>query len=157
MYTVHSIVSSVHPYQVMFLYKVLNSHIIFSVSFNRLSSQHNEGLLCSRLCRSGFCQEHQDWSAGVWILWWVGGLFRRNRFDSFFPDGSAEPGTLDTASVEPFPIVVATGESITLSVQLTLNEPVPVGAQVSIKIKKEGLIDIPLPCLEIDGLHLGSW
>merc|ERR1712215_264868 len=73
-----------------------------------------------------------------------------------FCDGSAEPGTIDNASVEPFPIVLATGETITLSVQLTLNEPVPVGAQVSLKIKKEGLIDVPFPCLEIDGLHIGS-
>merc|ERR1719427_1269578 len=59
-------------------------------------------------------------------------------------------------SVEPFPVVIATGETISLSVQLTLNEPVPVGAQVSLKIKKEGVIPIPFPCLEIDGLHLGS-
>eukprot|EP00091_Calanus_sinicus_P013947 TRINITY_DN30_c0_g1_i25.p1 TRINITY_DN30_c0_g1~~TRINITY_DN30_c0_g1_i25.p1 ORF type:complete len:108 (-),score=45.33 TRINITY_DN30_c0_g1_i25:67-390(-) len=62
-----------------------------------------------------------------------------------FCDGSAEPASLDMISVEPFPIVIATGETITLSVQLTLNEPVPEGAQVSLKIKKEGLIDIPLP------------
>merc|ERR1711872_552928 len=67
-----------------------------------------------------------------------------------FCDGSAEPGSIDNASVEPFPIVLATGETITLSVQLTLNEPIPVGAQVSLKIKKEGLIDVPFPCLEIE-------
>merc|ERR1739838_306701 len=64
-----------------------------------------------------------------------------------FCDGSAEPATIDIATVEPFPVVIATGETISLSVQLTLNEPVPVGAQVS---------PIPFPCLEIDGLHLGS-
>merc|ERR1711872_192872 len=73
-----------------------------------------------------------------------------------FCDGSAEPGSIDNASVEPFPIVLATGETITLSVQLTLNEPIPVGTQVSLKIKKEGLIDIPFPCLEVEGLHIGS-
>merc|ERR1711964_116319 len=65
-----------------------------------------------------------------------------------FCDGSAEPATIDTATVEPFPIVVATGETITLSVQITLNEVVPAGAQVSLKIKKEGLIPVPIPCLE---------
>ena len=74
-----------------------------------------------------------------------------------FADGSAEPAAIDTATVEPFPIVVATGETITLSVQITLNEVVPAGAQVSLKIKKEGLIPVPIPCLEIDGLHIGSW
>merc|ERR1711910_232557 len=73
-----------------------------------------------------------------------------------FCDGSAEPASIDAASVEPFPIVVATGETITLSVQITLNEVVPAGAQVSLKIKKEGLIPVPIPCLEIDGLHIGS-
>jgi len=73
-----------------------------------------------------------------------------------FCDGSAEPAAIDTATVEPFPIVVATGETITLSVQITLNEVVPAGAQVSLKIKKEGLIPVPIPCLEIDGLHIGS-
>merc|ERR1712098_813963 len=35
-------------------------------------------------------------------------------------------------------------------------EEVPVGTQVSLKIKKEGLIDIPFPCLEVEGLHIGS-
>merc|ERR1711875_194921 len=33
-----------------------------------------------------------------------------------FCDGSAEPASIDNASVEPFPIVVATDETITLSV-----------------------------------------
>ena len=33
---------------------------------------------------------------------------------------------------------------------------IPPGATVSLKIKKEGIVDIPLPCLEIDGAHLGS-
>merc|ERR1712168_1294340 len=73
-----------------------------------------------------------------------------------FCDGSAEPASIDNASVEPFPIVVATDETITLSVQITLNEVVPAGAQVSLKIKKEGLIPVPIPCLEIEGLHIGS-
>ena len=54
--------------------------------------------------------------------------------------------------------MIATGASITLSLQITLNEPVPVGATVELKIKKEGfIIDLPLPCLEIGGLHIGSW
>merc|ERR1712083_634200 len=73
-----------------------------------------------------------------------------------FCDGSAEPATIDALAVEPFPIVIATGETITLTVEITLNEVVPVGAQVSLKIKKEGLIPIPIPCLTIDGLHIGS-
>merc|ERR1712121_598209 len=73
-----------------------------------------------------------------------------------FCDGSAEPASIDFATVEPFPVVLATGETITIGVQITLNEVVPEGAQVSLKIKKEGLLDIPFPCLEIEGLHIGS-
>merc|ERR1739845_12211 len=59
-----------------------------------------------------------------------------------FCDGSPEPGSL-TASVDPFPVVIATGETITISVSIDLAEEVPVGSQVSLKIKREGLIDIP--------------
>ena len=81
----------------------------------------------------------------------------RSRLEVLFADGSAEPGTIDVATVDPFPIVLATGETISLSVQLTLNEPIPVGAQVSIKIKKEGIIPIPFPCIAIEDIHLGSW
>merc|ERR1712112_156644 len=72
-----------------------------------------------------------------------------------FRDGSPEPGSL-TASVDPFPVVIATGETITISVSIDLTEEVPVGSQVSLKIKREGLIDIPFPCLTIDDLQIGS-
>jgi len=64
--------------------------------------------------------------------------------------------SLDNISVEPFPLVIATGESLTLSVAVTLNEPVPVGATVDLKIKKEGLIPIPIPCIPIDDISIGS-
>merc|ERR1711935_64248 len=72
-----------------------------------------------------------------------------------FCDGSPTPATI-TASVEPFPVVIATGETITISVSIDLAEEVPVGTQVSLQIKKEGIIDIPFPCIEIEGLHIGS-
>merc|ERR1711910_47929 len=45
--------------------------------------------------------------------------------------------SLDNIKVEPFPLVVATGETITLTVEVTLNEPVPVGASVDLTIKKD--------------------
>merc|ERR1711942_477467 len=64
--------------------------------------------------------------------------------------------SLDNISVEPFPLVIATGEDITLNVQITLNEPIPAGATVSLKIKREGLIPIPIPCLPIGDIHIGS-
>merc|ERR1712106_1071699 len=64
--------------------------------------------------------------------------------------------SLDNISVEPFPLVIATGESLTLSVAVTLNEPVPVGATVDLKIKNEGLIPIPIPCIPIGDISIGS-
>merc|ERR1712226_1568582 len=73
-----------------------------------------------------------------------------------FCPGSPEPFTLDALSVKPFPIIIANGESVTLELQLTLNEEIAKGAQVSLKMKLEGLIDLPIPCIEVDGLHIGS-
>eukprot|EP00092_Neocalanus_flemingeri_P018931 GFUD01020507.1.p1 GENE.GFUD01020507.1~~GFUD01020507.1.p1 ORF type:complete len:196 (+),score=39.46 GFUD01020507.1:25-588(+) len=73
-----------------------------------------------------------------------------------FCRGSPEPLSI-VASVVPFPVVVAEGETVSLFVELTLNEPIPVGAQLSLNIKKEGFISIPFPCTEVaEGVHLGS-
>merc|ERR1712227_288205 len=54
------------------------------------------------------------------------------------------------------PLSLHTGASIKILAQLTLNEPVPEGATLSLNLKKEGLIPLPIPCLEINGLHIGS-
>merc|ERR1712106_903161 len=62
--------------------------------------------------------------------------------------------SLDDISVEPFPLVIATGESLTLSVAVTLNEPVPVGATVDLKMGKEGLV--PIPIIPIGDISIGS-
>merc|ERR1719369_2525912 len=48
------------------------------------------------------------------------------------------------------------GAEITFSVKIELNAVIPEGATVSLKIKREGQIPIPLPCLEINGNHIGS-
>merc|ERR1712168_519147 len=73
-----------------------------------------------------------------------------------FCDGSPEPLTFDVISVAPFPILVQNGASITLEVQITLNEEVAVGAQVDLNLVLEGIIPIKIPCLDIEGLHIGS-
>merc|ERR1712198_561456 len=73
-----------------------------------------------------------------------------------FCDGSPEPASIDNISVEPFPILVQNGASVTLAVQITLNEPLPAGASVSLNLVLEGIIPIKIPCLDIDGLSLGS-
>merc|ERR1712050_559653 len=73
-----------------------------------------------------------------------------------FCEGSPEPASIDNISVEPFPILIQNGASVTLAVQITLNEPLPVGASVSLNLVLEGVIPIKIPCLDIDGLSLGS-
>ena len=83
--------------------------------------------------------------------------FRCRSFEYGFCAGAAEPLTIDTLSVLPDPLVLATGAEVSLQVLITLLEEIPAGAGVSIKIKKDGLIDIPIPCLDIDGVSIGSW
>ena len=60
-------------------------------------------------------------------------------------------------SVTPFPILVQNGATITLEIQITLNQEVPVGSVVDLNLVLEGIIPIKIPCLEIEGLHIGSW
>merc|ERR1711899_484527 len=72
-----------------------------------------------------------------------------------FCDGSPEPLTFDVMSVTPFPILVQNGATITLEIQITINQEVPVGSVVDLNLVLEGLIPIKIPCLEIEGLHIG--
>ena len=65
--------------------------------------------------------------------------------------------------VQPFPISLVEGSTLSISAQLTLSEEVPVGSTVTLDLKKEGLVELPIPCLEIPDsetgeiLHIGSW
>merc|ERR1712055_489264 len=78
-----------------------------------------------------------------------------------FCDGSPEPLTFDVISVAPFPILVQNGATITLEVQITLNEEVAVGAQVDLNLVLEGIISIRLPlphlCPRGSGLRPPPW
>merc|ERR1712203_363750 len=51
-----------------------------------------------------------------------------------FCDGSPEPLTFDVMSVTPFPILVQNGATITLEIQITLNQEVPVGSVVDLNL-----------------------
>ena len=59
--------------------------------------------------------------------------------------------------MQPFPVEVKTGATITISATLTLSAVVQTGSTVSLNIVKEDFVDLPIPCLEIEGLHIGSW
>ena len=66
-------------------------------------------------------------------------------------------GSIDAAAVSPFPVVLKTGYPVNISATFTLNAVVQTGSTVSLNIVKEGIVDLPIPCLEIEGLHVGSW
>merc|ERR1712226_507405 len=73
-----------------------------------------------------------------------------------FCEGSPEPAVIDVLDVQPFPVVVNEGAEITLAVQITLNEEIAPGATVDLKLVKEGIIPITIPCIELDGHMIGS-
>merc|ERR1711970_546251 len=74
-----------------------------------------------------------------------------------FCDGSAQPFTFEVMSVEPFPILVQNGAMLSIAIQVSLNEEIPVGTQVALNMVLGGIIPIKIPCLDIDGLSIGSW
>jgi len=73
-----------------------------------------------------------------------------------FCDGSPEPASLDKISIEPFPVIIKSGATITLDSQVTLNEEIVVGSRLSLSVTLEGIIPIKIPCLDIGGTNLGS-
>merc|ERR1712109_367393 len=52
-------------------------------------------------------------------------------------------GTIDAADVQPFPVEVKTGATVTISATLTLAATVQTGSTVSLNIIKEGIVDLP--------------
>ena len=100
-----------------------------------------------------------DWS-WIWLLQWVLD-FSDVSTTLNFSGGSPEPFTLDLLSIDPFPILVQPGGLVTVAAQITLKEVIDVGAKVSFNIVMEGLIPIPIPCLDLSDLgvdtSIGSW
>merc|ERR1712123_473955 len=55
------------------------------------------------------------------------------------------------------PVVLETGEIVTIFLSIDLKESLPEGTQVEIKLKKEGFISLPIPCIDAgDGNMIGS-
>jgi hypothetical protein len=74
-----------------------------------------------------------------------------------FCEGAYEPFSIDEFIVEPDPLVVQSGATIHLAIGVTLNLPIPVGSTTTIKIVKDGFVDIPLPCYDLGDISIGSW
>ena len=100
-----------------------------------------------------------DWS-WIWLLQWVLDFFNVSTTLNF-SGGSPEPFTLDLLSIDPFPILVQPGGLVTVAAQINLKEVIDVGAKVSFNIVMEGLIPLPIPCLDLSDLgvdtSIGSW
>ena len=60
------------------------------------------------------------------------GMAPPDALESGFCEGSPTPGTIDIAKVTPFPILAADGETVTIEVQITLNEEIAAGAICSL-------------------------
>ena len=105
----------------------------------------------------GFCGE-LDHNNKLLMLSRACQIFSKLILKYFHTEGAdSSVGTIDVMDVQPFPVEVKTGATVTVSATLTLNTEVPAGAKVALNIVKEGLVDLPIPCLEIEGLHIGSW
>ena len=78
-----------------------------------------------------------------------------------FTEGSPEPFTIYSFEVAPFPVLIAKDAVIEYSIQIGLNELIPIGSYVNFTITKLGIIPIKIPCYELDlgnGIvHYGSW
>jgi len=74
-----------------------------------------------------------------------------------FCEGAYEPFSIDEFILEPDPVVVQSGATIHLAIGITLNFPIPVGSTTHLKLVRTGLIDIPLPCIELGDISIGSW
>ena len=65
--------------------------------------------------------------------------------------------SIEVATIEPFPIPLVTGTVLDVNVLFQLNEMCPAGTTVKMAMELQGLINIPIPCLEVDDIALGSW
>ena len=54
-----------------------------------------------------------------------------------------------TVSVQPNPIVIKPRKQISLDIGLDLLKEIPIGSRISLKLKKDDWIDIPIPCLKV--------
>merc|ERR1719500_1939070 len=69
--------------------------------------------------------------------------------------GDGRPIDVKELTVEPYPVILAGGASITAAITIEILENIPVGTMIKVKIVKD-MFGLTLPCIEIDGHHIGS-
>merc|ERR1711963_1147511 len=76
---------------------------------------------------------------------------------SYCLDGSEEWFGNIMVEVQPWPVVIATGETLTLDGGLDILQEIEVGSQLELKLTlKTAIGNLPIPCLPIDDLNIGS-
>ena len=76
---------------------------------------------------------------------------------TYVEESTPQPLSIEVATIKPFPIPLVTGTGLDVNVLFQLKEVCPVGTTVKMDMKLTGLIEVPIPCLEIDDIALGSW
>jgi len=74
----------------------------------------------------------------------------------FCEETTARPLEIENATIHPFPIPLVTGTVLEVTVGFNLMEECPVGTTVKLSMTLLGLVEIPIPCLAIDDISLGS-
>jgi hypothetical protein len=74
-----------------------------------------------------------------------------------FCEGASQPFSIDEFVLEPYPVVLHTGAPLHVVLGITLFEPIPVGSTATLKVIKDGFLDIPIPCILFGDIHIGSW
>jgi len=116
--------------------------------------------------RSSLKAEHKSRKWRRWLLhkqleadWKRRSVKKVNKLEVDFCDGAHHTGTIDFASVSPFPVKIATGASVKVKAQFTLSEQILEGATVSLEIQKKEpwwLPNIHVPCIVVEGIKVGS-
>merc|ERR1711936_1476022 len=74
----------------------------------------------------------------------------------FCDEDTPQPLSIEVATIDPFPIPLVTGTILDVNVRFILNEICPVGTLGKMNMELQGLIPIPIPCVQIGDISLGS-
>merc|ERR1712107_922894 len=69
-----------------------------------------------------------------------------------YPNATSS-STFDKLDIQPYPVPFKEREQLNISVQFTINEIIPSGANITIEIlsRMESLIPLPIPCYKFHG------
>merc|ERR550519_1122046 len=70
--------------------------------------------------------------------------------------GDGRPGDIEMMDIDPLPIVVHSGATISIGFKVNLKEEIPVGTSIKLSVVKEGLLPLPIPCVDLNGTPVGS-